>query len=244
MRRDNGEIELIRINKYIASCGICSRRDADKLIESGRVIVNGSKANAGLKVTGHEEIIVDGKVISGPEKKAYLAFYKPVGVTVSEKDAHAEKLIVELIDYPVRVTYAGRLDKDSEGLMILTNDGDLIERMMRGANKHEKEYIVRIDKPVSEELIKRFSEGIYLKDLDVKTRPAKAEKISEYTFRVILTQGLNRQIRRMCEACNANVVSLKRIRIVNIGLDKLKPGEFREIDTEELNRLNEELYAT
>lgn len=235
------ENELIRLNKYIASCGICSRRDADKLIEEGRVYVNGSKAGTGLKVSGQEEIIVDGKVISGPEKKAYLAFYKPVGVTVSEKDAHAEKLIGELIDYPVRVTYAGRLDKDSEGLMILTNDGDLIERMMRGANRHEKEYIVRIDRKVSDDLIRRFSEGIFLKELDVTTRPTVAEKISDHTFRVVLTQGLNRQIRRMCKACNANVVSLKRVRIVNILLGDLKPGMFREIGTEELEKLFEAL---
>ena len=128
--------------------------------------------------------------------------------------------------------------------MILTNDGDLIERMMRGANKHEKEYVVRIDKPVSDEMIRRFSDGIYLKDLDVTTRPAKVDKISEYTFKVILTQGLNRQICRMCKACNANVVTLKRVRIVNIMLEDLKPGEFREIGTEDLDRLNEELYAT
>ena len=229
MRRDNGEIELIRINKYIASCGICSRRDADKLIDTGKVFVNGVRALSGMKVTGEEEIIVDGKMLDRPDRKVYLAFYKPVGVTVSEKDAHAEKLISELIDYPVRVTYAGRLDKDSEGLMLLTNDGDFIEEMMKGANKHEKEYIVRIDKEVSDELIKRFEEGIFLKDLDVKTRPAKAEKLSKFTFRAVLTQGLNRQIRRMCKACGAEVVSLKRIRIENITLGDLKPGEWREI---------------
>ncbi|MCR4618131.1 MAG: rRNA pseudouridine synthase [Lachnospiraceae bacterium] len=225
----------------MAACGICSRRDADKLIEGGRVFVNGVKASQGMKVLGDEEIIVDGKCISGPERKAYLAFYKPKGVTVSEKDSHAEKLIGELIDYPVRVTYAGRLDKDSEGLMLLTNDGDLIEKMMRGANGHEKEYIVRLSKKVSDDLINRFREGIYLKDLNQTTRPAKAEKLSEYTFKVILTQGLNRQIRRMCKACGAEVISLRRIRIVNIYLDDLKPGQYRELTDEELKKLNDDL---
>jgi len=226
-----------RINKYIASCGICSRREADKLIEAGKVFVNGIKATSGMKVDGGEEIIVNGKTITGPDRKAYLAFYKPVGVTVSERDSHAEKLIGELIDYPVRVTYAGRLDKDSEGLMLLTNDGDLIEKMMRGANAHEKEYIVRIDKKVSDDLIKRFEEGIYLKDLEQTTRPAKAEKLSEYTFKVILTQGLNRQIRRMCRACGAEVRNLKRVRVVNILLGDLKPGKWRELTKEELSEL-------
>ncbi|MBR4277891.1 MAG: rRNA pseudouridine synthase [Lachnospiraceae bacterium] len=229
--------ENIRINKYLASCGICSRRDADKLIEMGKVYVNGVKASSGMRLDGSEEIIVNGKVVSGPERKAYLAFYKPVGVTVSEKDSHAERLIGELIDYPVRVTYAGRLDKDSEGLMLLTNDGDLIERMMRGANGHEKEYVVRIKNKVSDELIKKFKEGIYLKDLEQTTRPAFAERLSEYTFKVVLTQGLNRQIRRMCKACGAEVRSLKRVRIVNILLGDLKPGEYRELTGDELTEL-------
>ncbi len=229
--------EIIRINKYLASCGICSRRDADKLIEMGKVYVNGVKASSGMRLDGSEEIIVNGKVVSGPERKAYLAFYKPVGVTVSEKDSHAERLIGELIDYPVRVTYAGRLDKDSEGLMLLTNDGDLIERMMRGANGHEKEYVVRIKNKVSDELIKKFKEGIYLKDLEQTTRPAFAERLSEYTFKVVLTQGLNRQIRRMCKACGAEVRSLKRVRIVNILLGDLKPGEYRELTGDELTEL-------
>lgn len=229
--------ENIRINKYLASCGICSRRDADKLIEMGKVYVNGVKASSGMRLDGTEEIIVNGKVVSGPERKAYLAFYKPVGVTVSEKDSHAERLIGELIDYPVRVTYAGRLDKDSEGLMLLTNDGDLIERMMRGANGHEKEYVVRIKNKVSDELIKKFKEGIYLKDLEQTTRPAFAERLSEYTFKVVLTQGLNRQIRRMCKACGAEVRSLKRVRIVNIFLGDLKPGEYRELTGDELTEL-------
>ncbi len=229
--------ENIRINKYLASCGICSRRDADKLIEMGKVYVNGVKASSGMRLDGSEEIIVNGKTVSGPERKAYLAFYKPVGVTVSEKDSHAERLIGELIDYPVRVTYAGRLDKDSEGLMLLTNDGDLIERMMRGANGHEKEYVVRIKNKVSDELIKKFKEGIYLKDLEQTTRHAFAERLSEYTFKVVLTQGLNRQIRRMCKACGAEVRSLKRVRIVNILLGDLKPGEYRELTGDELTEL-------
>ncbi len=235
--------EEIRINKYLASCGVCSRREADRMIENGLVTVNGETAMSGMKVYGDEVIAVGKKVISGPQKKAYLAFYKPVGVTVSEKDPHAEKLIGEMIDYPVRVTYAGRLDRDSEGLLILTNDGKLIEEMMRGKNGHEKEYVVRIREKVSGYLIKRFEEGIYLKELDVTTRPAKVERLSDHTFSIVLTQGLNRQIRRMCAACGAEVISLKRTRVVNVLLGDLKPGKWRELSEDELNGLKSVLWG-
>lgn len=237
----NNQNELVRINKYIASCGICSRRDADKLIDDGKVFVDGQKATSGQKVNGTESITVNGKALKGPDKKVVLAFYKPVGITCTERDPHAEAVINDIVKYPVRVTYAGRLDKESEGLLLLTNDGDLIERMMRGANAHEKEYIVRIDKKVSDDLVSRFEKGIYLKDLDITTRPAIINKLSDYTFSVIITQGLNRQIRRMCQACNAKVLSLKRVRVVNVLLGELKPGTFRELDSNEIAALREAL---
>lgn len=235
------EVERVRINKYIASCGICSRRDADKLIESGRVFVDGFPASSGDKVTGNEVILVNGKRINGPDKKVVYAFYKPVGVTCSEKDSHADRLIGDVIDLPVRVTYAGRLDRDSEGLLLLTNDGELIEEMMRGSHGHEKEYLVRIDKPVTKELLERFEKGIYLKDLEVTTRPAQVEQLAEHVFKVILTQGLNRQIRRMCTACNVRVRSLKRVRVVNVMLGSLKPGEVRELTDSEIAALKAKL---
>ncbi|MCQ2525129.1 MAG: rRNA pseudouridine synthase [Lachnospiraceae bacterium] len=233
--------EPIRINKYIASCGICSRRDADKLIDEGKVFVNGQLASSGQKVDGSETISVNGKVLSGPDKKVVLAFYKPVGITCTERDPHAEAVINDIVKYPVRVTYAGRLDKESEGLLLLTNDGELIDKMMRGANAHEKEYIVRVDKKISEDMLTRFEKGVFLKELDVTTRPAKVKKLSDYTFEIIISQGLNRQIRRMCQACNCKVLSLKRVRVVNVLLDKLKPGQFRELDEAEICSLREAL---
>lgn len=233
--------EPIRINKYIASCGICSRRDADKLIDEGKVFVNGQLASSGQKVDGSETISVNGKVLSGPDKKVVLAFYKPVGITCTERDPHAEAVINDIVKYPVRVTYAGRLDKESEGLLLLTNDGELIDKMMRGANAHEKEYVVRVDKKISEDMLTRFEKGVFLKELDVTTRPAKVKKLSDYTFEIIISQGLNRQIRRMCQACNCKVLSLKRVRVVNVLLDKLKPGQFRELDEAEICSLREAL---
>lgn len=229
--------ELIRLNKYLAGCGVCSRREADKLIEEGRVLVNGSPASVGGKVSPGDEVRVDGRLLQGPESKVVLAFYKPVGVTCTERDPHAEKILSDLVKYPVRVTYAGRLDRDSEGLLLLTNDGDLIEAMMRGANRHEKEYLVRVDKEITDDILSRLSGGIYLEELGVTTRPCEAERLGKYTFRMVLTQGLNRQIRRMCRSVGRRVVSLKRVRVLNITLDGLKPGEYRELSGAELSGL-------
>ena len=230
-------MEQIRLNKYLAQCGVCSRREADKLIEQGRVLVNGRAATAGQQVSAADEIKVNNKVLQGRNEKKVLAFYKPIGVTCTEKDPHAEKIITDMIHYPVRVTYAGRLDKDSEGLLLLTNDGDLINAMMRGANRHEKEYIVKVDKEITPDFLSKMSGGIYLKELDIATRECEVEKIGKFTFRIVLTQGVNRQIRRMCKVCGYQVKNLKRIRVVNILLDNLKPGEYREIEGEELKQL-------
>ena len=230
-------MEGTRLNKYLAECGVCSRREADKLIEAGKVLVNGQIAGMGCKVTDADEVRV-GKKVLGKAKKVVLAFYKPVGVTCTEKDKHAEKIINDYIKYPVRVTYAGRLDKDSEGLLLLTNDGDLIEAVMRGAHRHEKEYVVKVNKEITEEFLKRMAEGVYLPELEVTTRPCEIEQVGKFTFKIILTQGLNRQIRRMCKELGYQVTQLKRLRIMNIKLEKLVPGKYREITGAEL----EELY--
>lgn len=233
-------MEQIRLNKYLAQCGVCSRREADRLIEQGRVFVNGEIAEMGRLVSDRDEIKVGRKTLKGREQKKTLAFYKPAGIVCTEKDVHAEKIINDLIRCPVRVTYAGRLDKDSEGLLILSNDGELIHAMMQGANKHEKEYLVRVDKEITDDFLTKIARGIYLEDLEVTTRKCKAEKTGKYTFHIVLTQGLNRQIKRMCRACGYHVRYLKRVRVVNIQLGQLRPGEYREITGQELQALYKE----
>ncbi len=231
------EDSITRLNKYLAHAGICSRREADRLIEQGRVRVNGQLPTPGQQVSGQDEITVNGRRLQGPERKVILAFYKPVGVTCTEKDAHAEKIIADLVQYPVRVTYAGRLDRDSEGLLLLTNDGDLIQEMMKGANRHEKEYIVKVDKEITSDFLRKMGSGIYLKDLKIKTRECKLKQIGKYTFKIVLTQGVNRQIRRMCAACGCRAKEIKRIRVMNVTLGNLKPGEFVELSEQETARL-------
>ena len=229
-------MEGTRLNKYLAECGVCSRREADKLIESGKVLVNGVVATTGCKVTEADEVRV-GKKVLGREKKAVLAFYKPIGVTCTEKDKYADKMVKDYVKYPVRVTYAGRLDKDSEGLLLLTNDGDLIEAVMRGVHQHEKEYIVKVNKEITEDFLKQMAAGVYLRELKVRTRACQVEAVGKFTFKIILTQGLNRQIRRMCKELGYEVTSLKRVRVMNIKLNKLAPGQFREVTGEELEQL-------
>ena len=231
----------VRLNKYIAECGICSRREADKLIEAGLITVNGTTAVAGLKVAPNDVVSYKGSVISPVKNKTVLAYYKPVGVTCTKRDEHAEVTLPDVIDYPVRLTYAGRLDKDSEGLLLLTNDGDLIEALMRGANGHEKEYEVTVDKPLDKSLIAKMERGLYLEELDVTTRPCRIVITGDKSFNIILTQGLNRQIRRMCETCGYNVVRLKRVRVANIVLGDLISGQYREITGAELKELYAEL---
>ncbi len=232
-RREKGKMEEVRLNKYLAQCGICSRRDADRMIASGRVRVNGSVADMGVRVKDTDEVAVDGKAVAGKDEKVVLAYYKPAGVTCTEKDKFADRIVTEEIGYPVRVTYAGRLDKDSEGLLLLSNDGDLIQRVMKGSAMHEKEYVVKTKQEVTEAFLQRMAAGIYLRELDVRTRPCQVEQKGKYTFRIVLTQGLNRQIRRMCRECSVDVVSLKRVRVLNITLDGLRPGEYRIISGEE-----------
>ena len=230
-------MERMRLNKYLAHCGICSRRDADRLIEQGRVRVNGQPASAGQSVDETDEVTVSGKAVQKSKKTVVLAYNKPVGVTCTERDSHADKKITDMIKYPVRVTYAGRLDRDSEGLLLLTNDGDLIQAMMRGSNHQEKEYMVKVDRELSKEFLDKMTSGIYLKDLEVTTKPCKIEQIGKFTFKIILTQGLNRQVRRMCSACGYQVKSLKRVRVMHIKLGNLKPGEYVELSDEDVKRL-------
>ncbi len=229
----------MRLNQYIASCGICSRREADKIIDAGRVSVNGEKASFGMQVTDGDIVEVNGKKITPKTETVVLAYYKPVGVVCTEKDAHAEKTVIEEIKYPQRVTYAGRLDKDSEGLLILSNDGNLINAMMKSANKHEKEYEVMVDGKISGDFLNRMANGVYLPELDRITRGCKIKKTGPDSFNIILTQGLNRQIRRMCEALGYKVKKLKRIRVMTVKLSNynLKPGKYVELKNEEIDRL-------
>lgn len=225
----------MRLNKYLASCGVCSRRDADKLIEEGAVLVNGEAAQAGMKVSETDTVTVRGKTIHAPQDRVVLAYYKPKGVVCTERDAHAERIVTKEIGYPRRVTYAGRLDKDSEGLLLLTDDGVLIDAMMRGKHGHEKEYIVISDRKWEETAIEKMRAGVYLEELSQTTRPCKIERIGDKTLKMTLTQGLNRQIRRMCESLGYQVTSLKRTRVINIELGDLKPGEYRELsDTDRM----------
>ncbi len=231
---DSGKI---RLNKFLAESGVCSRREADRLIEAGKVLINDHVAKVGEGVSEGDRVEYEGRVLKGRKNTVVLAFYKPKGVTTSEKDDHADRLITDYIDYPVRVTYAGRLDKDSEGLILLTNDGDPIDHMMRGANLHEKEYIVTVDKEVTEETAERLRKGIYIPELKVKTRPCKVVIKDKVTMSITLTQGLNRQIRRMCEQAGLKVKKLKRVRVMNVTLSGLKPGQYRELTEEEIRGL-------
>ncbi|WP_342756279.1 pseudouridine synthase [Kineothrix sedimenti] len=228
-----------RLNKYLAACGVCSRRDADKLIEEGRVTVNGKAAAIGSMVSDSDTIAVNGKTIGGKNKKVVLAYYKQVGVTCTQRDKYAEKKISDQLKYPVRLTYAGRLDKDSEGLIIMTNDGMLIDAMMRGANRHEKEYVVKVAKEISQEFLESMARGVRLEELDITTRPCDIKKLGKYTFDIILTQGVNRQIRRMSKTLGYEVKEIKRTRVMNVELASLKPGEYRRLQGEELQQLYE-----
>lgn len=230
--------ETTRLNKFIAECGVCSRREADRLIEEGRVTVNGRVAGMGVRVGKGDEVICNGKTLSSKNEKVVLAYYKPIGITCTEKDRFAEKTLKDAFDYPIRVTYAGRLDKETEGLLLMTNDGELIERLMRGTNSHEKEYYVKVTKELAPDFKEKMEAGVFLSELNRKTKPCKVSIVGPYTFRIILTQGLNRQIRRMCSELGYKVNALQRTRVANIELGKLRPGTFRKVTGEEL----EELY--
>ena len=230
--------ESVRLNKYLSEAGVCSRREADRLIESGKVTVDGVTAQMGMRVTAGQIVKVGKKTVSKQDEMIVLAVNKPKGIVCTE-DQRERDSIVRFLNYPVRVTYAGRLDKDSRGLLLMTNNGDIINQMMRAANRHEKEYKVTVDKEITEQFIKKMSEGVPI--LDTVTRPCTVKKIGKYTFSIILTQGLNRQIRRMCGAFGYEVKDLVRIRIMNIRLGSLKEGAYRKLTDEELEELYEML---
>ncbi len=236
---------MTRLNKYIAEAGICSRREADKLIASGRVTVDGVVVTAGTQVDTGQVVRVGKKIIGKKNevKKVVLLVNKPVGIVCTEemKEKHN---IIRFLKYPTRITYAGRLDKDSEGLLVMTNDGDLIQQMMRAANGHEKEYKVTVHKEITDKFIEDMSKGVRIRKeekgkviMDEVTRPCQVKKIGKYTFTIVLTQGLNRQIRRMSEALGYKVTSLKRIRIMNLELGNIKIGTYREATQEEMKTL-------
>ena len=228
--------QLTRINKYLSEVGFCSRREADKLIEKGRVTINGKVPEMGTKIASGDKVCVDGKLISPPDQKpVYIAFNKPVGI-VCTTDTKAEKNnIIDYINYPKRIFPIGRLDKPSQGLIFLTNDGDIVNKILRARNNHEKEYVVTMNKPINAKFIQKMSNGVPI--LDTITNKCFVEQLSQSEFRIILTQGLNRQIRRMCEHFGFEVKKLKRIRIMNIHLD-VPVGKWRDISKKEMAELN------
>lgn len=239
-------MEPMRLNKYLSEQGICSRREADRLIEAGKITIDGRKAEMGEKVTGQERIVCDGKPAgrSAGGKKAkpvLLAVNKPRGIVCTTSDKDRAPNVVDLIQYPARVYPVGRLDKDSEGLLLMTNQGELANEIMHAGNLHEKEYLVTVDQPFNAAFIKKMQEGVELKELGVTTRPCRVEATGPKSFRIVLTQGLNRQIRRMCEELGYHVVTLKRVRIMNILLGKLNTGDFRRVTPKELEELEYQL---
>ena len=230
--------EPVRLNKYLSEAGVCSRREADRLIEIGRVTVDGQRAQTGMRIVPGQVVKVGNKVVSKQDEMIVLAVNKPRGIVCTEERRERDS-IVRFLNYPVRVTYIGRLDKDSHGLLLMTNNGDIINKMMRAANKHEKEYKVTVDKEITEDFLKKMAAGVPI--LDTVTRPCTVKKIGKYTFSIILTQGLNRQIRRMCEALGYEVKDLLRVRVMNITLDGLKDGQYRKLTDQELNELYDQL---
>ena len=228
----------IRLNKYLSDAGVCSRREADKLIESGKVFVDGKRAEMGMKVSEGQKVCVGKKEIQPKNKDemVLLAVNKPVGIVCTEEKREKNN-IINFLKYPTRVTYIGRLDKDSEGLLLMTNNGDIINKMMRSGNQHEKEYKVTVNKPITPEFIERMANGVPI--LDTVTRKCKVEQIGKYKFRIILTQGLNRQIRRMSEYLGYKVTKLERVRVMNIELGNLRPGEYRKVSEAEIAELFE-----
>ena len=229
-------MEAVRINKYLSEAGVCSRRGADRLIEEGRVSVNGTLAFLGSVVKNSDEVRLDGELVSKKTDKILIAFNKPRGIVCTTADPKSKDVnIIEYINYPERIFPVGRLDKDSEGLILLSNDGDLSNKIMKARNFHEKEYEVEVDKPFDDEFLKRMSEGVSI--LDTVTRKCTLKRTGKTSFNIILTQGLNRQIRRMCEYFGYKVVRLKRIRIMNIKLGSLKSGTYRNITDKEYEEL-------
>ena len=229
-------MEKIRINKYLSEVGFCSRREADRLLEEGRITINGRVPELGTKVSDEDEIFVDGKTIKKVEEEfVYIAFNKPVGIVCTTDTKREKNNIVDYINHSKRIFPIGRLDKPSEGLILLTSDGDIVNKILRARNNHEKEYYVRVNKPITEKFLEKMRNGVPI--LDTVTKKCEVEKIDTMNFRIVLTQGLNRQIRRMCEHLDYEVKKLKRVRIMNIKLD-LPVGKWRDLTPQEMNELN------
>jgi 23S rRNA pseudouridine2604 synthase len=225
----------VNLNKFISSTGICSRREAEKLIISGQITLNGKPTKLGNRVFEGDEVRINGKLLKAKPKTLYIAFNKPIGI-VCTTDLKEKHNIISYINHPQRLFPIGRLDKPSEGLIFLTNDGDIVNKILRAGNNHQKEYLVTVNKKITDDFIKKMSSGIPI--LGTITKKCVVEKLGNYTFKIILTQGLNRQIRRMCEFLNYKVTKLKRTRIMNVNLGKLKIGEWRELTTEEMQKIN------
>lgn len=228
--------DSVRLNKAISDSGFCSRREADAFIEKGRVTINGEKARLGDRVMPGDAVRVDGKLITENTSEVFIMLNKPVGITCTT-DTRFDDNVIDFVNHPERIFPVGRLDKPSEGLLLLTNDGDIVNKILRAGNKHEKEYIVKVDRPVTDEFVKRMGSGILI--LDTVTKRCKVERISRFEFRIILIQGLNRQIRRMCEYLGYVVVALQRIRIMNLELGNLPVGQWRDLTGEELKILKD-----
>lgn len=230
-------MDSIRLNKFISSSGYCSRREADSLIDQGRVSVNGRPCSAGDQVSSKDTVQIDGLVIKAKAQKEriYLAFNKPEGITCTS-EGHVKGNIIDYINYPEKIFPIGRLDKFSQGLIFLTNDGDIVNKILRAGNAHEKEYIVGVDRPVTDEFVRKMSNGLPI--LDTVTQKCKVTKLSKNSFKIILTQGLNRQIRRMCEYLGYRVTVLNRVRIMNVELGRLKPGSWRKLSPLEMEQIN------
>lgn len=232
----------MRINKYLSAQGVCSRREADRLLEAGRITVDGVTAMCGQQVDDNSVICIDGSRISDEKPQDVLmAFNKPRGIVCTTTDNQGKNNIVDYIGYDKRIYPVGRLDKDSDGLILLTNNGEITDKILRSVNGHEKEYVVKVNKKITDTFLKNMADGVYLKELDVTTKPCSISRKNNYTFRIILTQGLNRQIRRMCQESGYKVESLTRVRIMNIELGGLKIGEYRIIEGKEKTMLYESL---
>lgn len=230
------EPTLTRLNKFISDTGFCSRREADAYIAAGEVTVNGQLAQMGLKVSEQDTVLVKGQPLRSKPKRVYLAYHKPVGITCTT-ERHIHGNIIDAVKYPERIFPIGRLDKPSEGLIFLTNDGDIVNKVLRAGNAHEKEYVVTVNKPISEQFMRKMSQGVPI--LNTVTLPCQVTQVSRNTFKIILTQGLNRQIRRMAEYCGYEVVKLKRTRIMHIRLAELKPGKWRLLENIEIAMLEQ-----
>lgn len=234
------EDQGIRINKFLSEAGVCSRRSADQYIEKGRVKIDDALAKVGSRVMPGQHVYVDGNEVTSEEKEVVLIFNKPIGIVCTAEKREKDN-VIDYLNYPTRIYPVGRLDKESHGLLILTNQGDLTNEILKASNYHEKEYVVRVNKPISGKFLMDMQRGVYLPDLEKTTAPCKVKKIDEKTFSIILTQGLNRQIRRMCRALDYHVRDLKRVRIMDFTLEGIKEGAYRELSVKEIADLKKKL---